>query len=103
MNSTLLFSSLATLGFACTALELSATPPYLIDTNGLSIWSNESDVEELAKILDECGVEAEDFTVVKKTDDDYDTFRAALDAEAEAREKEPVLVGTLEIGDEEQE
>jgi hypothetical protein len=102
MDTTIIFSTNSTFGFACVALELTSTAPYMLDSAGLAIWTDSEDITSIAAILDESGVEAEDFTVVKKTADEYEIFRAALDAEAERMANTLVPVATVEFSEEQE-
>jgi hypothetical protein len=102
MDATIIFSTNSTFGFACVALELTSTAPYMLDSTGLAIWADSEDITSIASILDESGVEAEDFTVVKKTADEYEIFRAALDAEAERMANTLVPVATVEFSEEQE-
>jgi hypothetical protein len=102
MDATIIFSTNSTFGFACVALELTSTAPYMLDSAGLAIWTDSEDITSIAAILDESGVEAEDFTVVKKTADEYEIFRAALDAEAERMANTLVPVATVEFSEEQE-
>ena len=102
MDTTIICNTKSTFGFACVALELTSTAPYMLDSNGLAIWTDRGDVTSIAAILDEAGVEAEDFSVVNKTTEEYDNFRAALDAEAERLANTLVAVGTAEFSEEQE-
>lgn len=80
MNS-ITFTDVATFDSAVSALEMNATPEYVLERDNLTIRSN--DVDGLIDILMDEGVD--DFTAQFGTEDEpFDGFRTDAEADADA-------------------
>ncbi len=81
MTSKLSFSNATVFNFASVVLEMTATPVYKLDPTDLSIWTPTPN--EISVLLDEGGIDADEFTIVCKTMDEYELFVQATEAAAQ--------------------
>jgi hypothetical protein len=80
MNSTIIFTDLATFDAAVASLEMNATPEYVLERDALTIRTD--DVDGIVDLLIDDGIDG--FSANYGTEDEHDQFLTDAEADADA-------------------